>query len=261
MSITTARVKIVKYKDNLASYQEDIVVKEAPLTVCCNNVEVATLLCSPEHEEELAIGFLVAAGLIKSKEKITAILHNTEENAVFIKYKDENNQSVLKRYMTTGCGMGMLLCSEEELMASDKYNGTLSLEVKNIILLMKELQHKSELYLNTGGVHSAALSDGKEVIVFREDIGRHNAVDKIIGYATLNDIPLNDKVIISSGRISSEIVLKLAKVGVGGIISRSAPMDRAVEIAKNFNMTVIGFARGKRMNIYAGEERIRELSE
>jgi FdhD protein len=122
--------------------------------------------------------------------------------------------------------------------------------------LQSEFQRKSVLFRETGGVHSAALANGEAIRIFMADIGRHNAIDKVIGKALLSGLNLADLVMLTSGRISSEIVLKVAHCGTPILVSRSAPTDRAVEMAKQVNLTVIGFARGSRMNIYSGEERI-----
>ena len=123
--------------------------------------------------------------------------------------------------------------------------------------MVKKFQMKSELYKTTGGTHSAALSDGENILIFHEDIGRHNAVDKVIGDAFLQQIRLDDKILITSGRVSSEILLKVAKGGIPLLVAISAPTDMAVELANKLGITLIGFARGKRMNVYTHEERIK----
>ena len=116
---------------------------------------------------------------------------------------------------------------------------------------------KSEGYKSTGGVHSAALADERHMLVFTEDIGRHNAVDKVIGYALLENIPLQGKIMLASGRLSSEIVSKCARSGIPAVVSRAAPTSLAVKIADAADITLIGFVRGNRMNIYTGRQRIR----
>jgi FdhD protein len=121
---------------------------------------------------------------------------------------------------------------------------------------MKAFHKRSLGYRETGGVHSAALAEKDNILIVREDIGRHNTVDKILGYAMLNSINLSDKVILISGRISSEIVLKTIKTKIPMIVSRSAPTDQAVEHARDSNITLIGFVRGQRMNVYSGLGRI-----
>ncbi|HKZ56668.1 MAG TPA: formate dehydrogenase accessory sulfurtransferase FdhD, partial [Thermodesulfovibrionales bacterium] len=122
--------------------------------------------------------------------------------------------------------------------------------------LFKEFQQRSEIFRLTGGVHSAALSDGEKILVFAEDIGRHNAIDKIIGYSILEKIPFAGKLILVSGRLSSEIVSKCSRWGIPIVASRAAPTNLAIEIAETSGITLIGFVRGERINIYTNPQRI-----
>ena len=118
------------------------------------------------------------------------------------------------------------------------------------------MQDKALLFKSTGGVHSAAIAERDQILFYSEDIGRHNAVDKIVGECILKDISLEDKILLTSGRISSEIVIKGAKLGLPLIVSRSAPTSLAVELARETGITLVGFARGKRLNIYSHSVRI-----
>jgi FdhD protein len=258
MTENTTPVTIFRIRNGTKTTLEDIVVQEIPLTVLCNNVEVATLLYTPGYEEELAVGFLSAGDILKNSTQITSLVFSRQEKAVYIKCTTGNLDrfAFAKKCITTGCGRGTMLLEEEGFEYDLACNGNIILQVKNITMLMQELQKKSELYLNTGGVHSAALANGEKILVFREDVGRHNAVDKIIGHAILNDIDLSDKVLLTSGRISSEIIVKIAQAGIGVIASRSAPTARAVDFARRFKIVMVGFVRGTGMNIYSGEEKI-----
>lgn len=251
-------IKIIRLKEGALSSIDDIVVQEVPLTILCNNVEVATLLCTPGYEEELATGFLVAGSIIKNASEIINLTFKPEEKAVYLKCATENadRHAFLKKCITSGCGRGTMLIDEASEQ-TPPYSGRLVMKAENVIRLMQEMQMKSELYQKTGGVHSAALADDHRIIVFREDVGRHNAVDKIIGHALLNKITLEDKFLLTSGRMSSEIIIKIAQAGMGGIVSRSAPTARAIEFADMFKISMLGFVRGKRMNIYTGEERVK----
>ncbi|MDP2960581.1 MAG: formate dehydrogenase accessory sulfurtransferase FdhD, partial [candidate division Zixibacteria bacterium] len=122
--------------------------------------------------------------------------------------------------------------------------------------LMNEFEVKSSVFKSTGGTHSAALADKEKILLFKEDIGRHNAVDKILGESLIENIPWQDKLLISSGRVSSDILLKAGRAKINLIISRSAPTSLALELAQRLGITVIGFARGKRMNIYTYPMRV-----
>jgi FdhD protein len=128
--------------------------------------------------------------------------------------------------------------------------------IRDILALVAEFQHRSEVYRATGGVHSAALCDTKSLLIFSEDIGRHNAIDKIFGQCLLEDIPTDDRIVITSGRISSEILLKVARRNVPIIVSKSAPTNLGVRLANDLGITLLGFVRGKRMNAYTHDWRI-----
>ncbi|TET64548.1 formate dehydrogenase accessory sulfurtransferase FdhD, partial [Candidatus Aerophobetes bacterium] len=122
--------------------------------------------------------------------------------------------------------------------------------------LMRKLQNRSRLYRSTGGAHTAALSDREDILILAEDIGRHNAVDKVLGQCILDSIALDDKIILTSGRVSSEIVLKIVRARIPVVISRSAPTMLGAKLASHLGVTLIGFARGRRMNIYTHEKRV-----
>jgi FdhD protein len=122
--------------------------------------------------------------------------------------------------------------------------------------LAGDFQKRSQIYLKTGGVHSAALADEKEILIFREDIGRHNAIDKVIGQALFRKVKFEDKILLTSGRVPSEVLLKVEKCNIPIVVSKSAPTNQAVRLARESGMTLIGFARGSKMNIYSGEKRV-----
>jgi FdhD protein len=204
------------------------VVRESPLTIFLNNQELVTLLCSPTDLRYLAVGFLLSEGLIKGKGDIKKIIINDQRGVVRVETheeKDPANELIFKRFITSGS-------------------------------LAKEFQHYSRIYKITGGIHSAALCDTTSILIFAEDIGRHNAIDKILGQCLLEDIPTGERMIITSGRISSEILLKVAKRDIPIVVSKSAPTNLAVRLANDLGITLIGFVRGKRMNAYTNDWRI-----
>ena len=139
----------------------------------------------------------------------------------------------------------------EEMIKDD-----LRITPESLYAVFREFHDRSELYHITGCVHSAALSDGKNIIAFAEDIGRHNAIDKVIGYALLEGIDFSGKIMLASGRLSSEMASKCSVWGIPVIASRTAPTDKAVEIAEKRGMTLVGFVRSNRLNIYSHPQRI-----
>lgn len=132
----------------------------------------------------------------------------------------------------------------------------IEISTEEVFALVSKFQHGSNVYLATSGIHSAALCNGRSILVFREDIGRHNAIDKIFGKCLLEDIPTNDRILITSGRISLEIVHKVARRGIPVIIFISAPTNLGVRLADVLGITVIGFVRGERMNVYCNGWRV-----
>jgi FdhD protein len=232
---------------------EDIVIKEMPLTVILNNQELVTLLCSPKDLEYLAVGFLASEGLLKSKDEIKKILVDDRRGIVRVETTGESKDAgelLFKRLITSGCGRGASFYNAADAQGQ-KVESLVTIAASEILTLAKEFQQRSQVFRETGGVHSAALCDTKGILVFNEDIGRHNAIDKIFGECLLKDIPTSDRIIITSGRISSEILLKVVKRNIPMLISKSAPTNLGVKLANDFGVTLIGFVRGQRMNVYS----------
>jgi len=240
------------------SSMEDVFARELPVTIILNNQELVTMLCSPTNLEYLAVGFLSSEGFLKSKDEIKKIMVDNERGGVRLETVEDKEfaQDVLfKRVISSGCGRGASFYSAADA-ASQKVESQMEISTDEVFALVNEFQHGSKVYLATGGVHSAALCDRKSMLVFSEDIGRHNAIDKIFGKCLLEDIPTDEHIIITSGRISSEILHKVAKRGIPIIISISAPTNLGVRIADNLGITLISSVRGKRMNVCTNDWRV-----
>jgi len=251
------RVPILRISEQGRSQSEDTVVREFPLTITLNNQELVTLLCSPKDLDYLAVGFLASEGLLKGKDEIKKITVNDQIGAVRVEIKkDFAGELSLKRLITSGCGRGTSLYSVAETQELPKVKSQIGISALNVFTMVKEFQQRSQIFRTTGGVHSAALCDTKGILVFSEDIGRHNAIDKIFGECILRGIPTDDRLIITSGRISSEILLKIAKRNIPILISKAAPTNLGISLANDLGVTLIGFVRGKRMNVYANEWRV-----
>jgi len=253
------RFPVLRVTEKSRSEQEDIVVVESPLTIILNNQELVTLLCSPTKLDYLAIGFLASEGLIKNKDEIKKILVDEKRSVVRVETKeaiDLADEPLFKRLITSGCGQGASFHRLVDARDQAKVESPITIAPHVILTLVNEFQHRSQVYRATGGVHSAALCDTKDILAFSEDIGRHNAIDKIFGECILKDIPTENHLIITSGRISSEILLKAAKRGIPVLISISAPTSIGIRLADKLGMTLIGFVRAKRMNVYTGRQRI-----
>jgi FdhD protein len=248
---------VLKFTEKGSSSIEDIVAKEFALTIILNNRELATLLCSPANLKYLAVGFLFSEGLLKSKDEIKRIMVDDRRGAVRVETERDEELAgdvLSKKIIASGGGRSAFLHSVAA--AQGKVESQIEISAPEVSALMNKFQRRCRIYRATGGVHSAALCDNKNVLVFNEDIGRHNALDKIFGECVLNDMATNDRIIITSGRVSSEILLKVARRNIPIIISKSAPTNLGVRLAGALGVTLVGFVRGKRMNVYTHAERI-----
>jgi FdhD protein len=252
------KIKIVQYRDGSSSETDDFIASEKKLRIFSNEHEILSLMCTPTMVKELVIGFGLSEGLLKQHEQQQEwcserieIFWRDEEIEVHLPIAVPESAATL----TSGCAKGVTFASNEKLSAiQDGFHASTGA----IIELYKRFQKKSELFRTTGGVHAAALCDEEDILIFAEDIGRHNAVDKIIGYAFLENIPMQKKILLLSGRLSSEIINKAVRAQVPLLISRAAPTDLAVEIAKKYNVTLIGFLRGQKLNIYSKPDRLKQ---
>lgn len=238
--------KITKISSNKKEKTYDVVVREFPLKIFVNGKEFSTLLCSPDKLKYLVIGNLYSEGIIKDIKEVKSIKINEFDGIAFVDLKVDVSDRIKKRIVYSGCGSFY-----DDSNLKIKKVKLKKVKKEDILDLMKQLQLKSKLFQETGGVHASALGD-KKLLFFVEDIGRHNTVDKIIGLALVKKINLKNKIILTTGRLSSEMVLKSAKAGIPVIVSKSAPTDMAVNLARKLDVILIGFARGKRLNLYAG---------
>lgn len=257
-SIETEVLKIEGGEKNLT--KEQVVVEKA-LTVYINEKEFATMVCTPEQEKELVVGFLCSEGIITKPEHLKKLTLDSREGIVWVETTEERTLSeelFLKRYLTSCCGKGKssFYFANDARLAQKVESGLMisSHEVSEYVRLLEE--EISELFRLTGGVHVGALVSHGQIEYSAVDIGRHNVLDKLYGHAFLEGIDLSKIKIIFSGRISSEILIKTAKMGCPILIGVSAPTDLALRLAEELGITIIGFARGQRMNIYTHPERI-----
>jgi FdhD protein len=237
---------------------EDAVVRELPLTIMLNGTELVTLLCSPSDIKYLAIGFLFSEGILKQLSDLKRVIVDDRKGVVRVETvlpEGTDTEAVFKRIITPGCGRGASFYSaaDTELPRNES---RLTVAAGTVLDRMTEFQRHSELYRTTHGVHSAALCDEKGILIFQEDIGRHNAIDKIFGQCFEQSISTQDKYIVSSGRISSEIVIKIARGGTPVLVTKSAPTNTAVKMADDLGVTLVGMVRGTHMNIYTHDERV-----
>ena len=250
---------IVKYINGRLQKMEDDIVTEFPITIHVNGEEFATMVCTPTHLDELIIGFLASEGAILFKNDITNLQIDEDRGFAYVTLKSKintNQQDYSKRFIGSCCGKSRQFYFQNDVRTAKTSMSKTTITAEQCINLMKMMQENSLVFKNTGGVHNAALCNPVEILVDRTDIGRHNALDKLYGYSFLNKIPVRDKIIVFSGRISSEVLIKAAKIGVGIVLSKSAPTDLAIRIAEDLNITTVGFIRGQSFNVYSHPERI-----
>ncbi len=248
---------IIRFQHDQFKDMEDDVVIEFPLTLFLNGDEIVTMVCSPQDLTELGVGFLYSEGIINCLPDI-ADIHQQSEGILQVKIsKLVNNSSFLRRNIASCCGKGRAgLYFINDAKQVKRVESSLTLKAKTCLQLINMLEQKSQVYHLTGGVHSAALAYGESFLFFYEDIGRHNTVDKILGTIILQQISTEDKCLVLSGRISSEIVIKAARANLPVIISKAAPTDLAIDLAEDLDISLIGFARDGRLNTYSCAERI-----
>lgn len=232
---TVKKVKILKITDRSVEEKLDTIAVEKPLNIFVNFEFYAALMCTPTELMELAAGFLFSEGVISSSGDI---------------------ESIEEKY-----GDSVHVVLNHELRKDSKRHFKLAenaaeFTAESILRNMGQFVNMSEVFRETGGVHSCAICGGGGIEIFSEDIGRRNALDKVIGKALLKGIDMKKKFILTSGRLFSDIVVKAAAAGVPMLVSHSAPTDLALETAEAANITLLGFVRGNRMNVYCGSQRI-----
>jgi FdhD protein len=254
------------------------VIAETPWVLYLNGREVLTFMCSPTKLHCLAIGFLYSEGLISSIEDIWQIKVFLDEHRVYMFFPEANLDEELhmstcaeaggsitvhlkhqpqfpeRRVLTSGCGGGITF---DDLSGNfTPIESDLCIEVQQLSKLMRELNYQANLYRQSRGVHTSALSDGERLLVLAEDVGRHNTLDKIRGEALLQGLSTEGCLLLTSGRISSEMITKARKMEVPLVVSRTSPTATSVQLARRWNMTLVGYARAPQLRIYTGAERI-----
>src|SRR5881296_3604859 len=226
------------------------VVREQPLTLSVNGEKFLTLLCSPIDLEALVIGYLWMERVIEGLDEVRRV----EVSAVDGRAEVTLTHPVTlptERILTSGCGGGITFRIDHRLFP--RLHSSLRVRPADLANGMKQLFQAATQYQRSRGIHGAALSDGTRLLVVAEDVGRHNAVDKVKGQALLEGIPTADRILLSTGRVSSEMLLKAARMGVPVVASRTSPTEMAVALAEQLNVTVCGYVRPDGLNLYAGE--------
>ena len=229
------------------------VPKEMAFTIFINTQELVTILCTPIKLNCLVLGYLLAEGIITGMKDV-AMMRVCEDDALAdVKLVKSDFVLPQRRILTSGCGGGVSFKSD---LKDLKLLSSVTIAPKQVLQLMKEMLGKAELYNLSGGIHTSSISDGKTILATGEDIGRHNTLDKIMGECLLRNISTQDKILLTSGRVSSEMLRKAAGMRSPVIVSLTSPTERAVLLARDLDITLAGYARGNRLTVYAHPERL-----
>jgi FdhD protein len=261
--------QVTEWEDGKSRRKEDFLAAEEPLEIRIGEDPLSVTMRTPGHDLELAAGFLLTEGLIQRRAQIVAleadagIAAENRGNVVLAKLAPEAAPDFEKMrrhfFAASSCGIcGKASIDSVRARTLVAPNPDFLLDPEVLVRLPEKLRESQAVFGRTGGLHAAALFDGAgELLVLREDIGRHNAVDKVIGWALLEErVPLGNTMLLVSGRGGFEIVQKAIVAGLPVVASVSAPSSLAVQLARELGQTLIGFLRGRRFVIYAGEERI-----
>jgi FdhD protein len=226
------------------------VVREQPLSVFVNGEKFLTLLCSPMMLEALVVGYLWMEKVIAEVDEITSLTVSPVDGRAEVTLSHAVTLPT-ERILTSGCGGGITFRIDHRLFP--RLRSTLRVAPGELAARMKDLFAAAAHYRRSRGIHGAALADRERVLLVAEDVGRHNAIDKIKGEALLRGLPTEDHLLLSTGRISSEMLLKAARMGVPVVASRTSPTEMAVALAEQLGITVCGYVRPDGLNVYAGD--------
>lgn len=234
------------------------VVHERALTLYLNSQEVVTMMTIGDHPDLLAIGYLVNQNMLAEDETITEIDYDDDLAVIVVRTEAETDfeEKMKKKVRTSGCAQGTVFGDIMESFDKITLDKTAKLKMSWLYALTKKINTAPSLYLEAGAIHGCVLCEEDRPLVYMEDVGRHNAVDKIAGWMFKNKTNASGKIFYTTGRLTSEMVIKTAMMGIPILVSRSGFTASGVELAKQVGLTLIGRARGKRFIALSGEERI-----
>ncbi len=227
------------------------VPSEMEFTIYVNRQELVTILCTPTKLNCLVLGFLYGEGIISGTGDVASMRVCEEDALADVMLNNPEFKLPTLRTLTSGCGGGVAFKTQGQ-----KVESGLVVTPTAVLSLMKQFQEKMKLYRLSGGVHTSALSDTKNLLVVAEDIGRHNTLDKIQGECLLRGLSIRDGLLLTTGRVSSEMLFKAAKMQAPVVVSRTSPTGRAVSLARDLGIALVGYARGSHLSVYSHPERL-----
>jgi FdhD protein len=248
---TTPDIICSRFSSDAWRRESTSVPREMGLTIYVNGGELVTILCTPTKLIQLVLGFLYSEGIIADKDDVKVMRVCEEESLADVRLRTAGYEPPARRTLGSGCGGGISFAPERQ-----KVESSISAKPSEVLSLMKQLNEGAELYRFCGGVHTSALADTENLMVVAEDIGRHNTLDKIMGECLLTELSTKDRLLLTTGRISSEMLIKASKMETPIVISRSSPTDQAILLAQELGITLLGYVRGNRLSAYSHEERL-----
>jgi len=233
-------------------------IVETPVSLTVNGEVWLTFMCTPVNLEAMAVGFLYNEGIIERMDEVADVRVCEHGDNVDV-WLNRNVEQPKSWRRTSGCSGGMTAVETLARVDISLDPDTPKFDPDSIGNLVEMLFESQELYRETGGVHTSALSDGKTIVVSAEDIGRHNTLDKIAGLCVMNNIFPETRILISTGRISSEMLQKAARLKAPILISRTSPSSLSIEMAELYGITLIGYARRHRFNVYTNRQRVESM--
>ncbi|HEV2163071.1 MAG TPA: formate dehydrogenase accessory sulfurtransferase FdhD [Stellaceae bacterium] len=244
--------------DESGSRIETQVVVERPLTLFLNGQEIVTMMTVGDYPDYLAVGYLVNQNMLRPDDIITGIDYDDELETVVVrtKRKTDYEKKLRKKTLTSGCAQGTVFGDLMEKFDDVRLDPDATLKTSWLYALTKKINTSPSLYLAAGAIHGCVLCEKDRPLIYMEDVGRHNAIDKIAGYMRRHDVSPKGKIFYTTGRLTSEMVIKTVQMGIPILVSRSGFTAWGVELARKANLTLVGRARGKRFVALAGEARI-----
>ncbi|MDP7543233.1 MAG: formate dehydrogenase accessory sulfurtransferase FdhD [Alphaproteobacteria bacterium] len=248
----------VSGKDHEGREVDIDVVMERPLTLFLNDQEIVTMMTIGDYPDCLAVGYLLNQNMLHSDDVVTGIDFDEDLDVVVVRTERETDfeDKMKKKTLTSGCAQGTVFGDLMEKFDSVRLPGDAVLNTSWLLMLNKKINTIPSLYLKAGAIHGCVLCEEGRPLIYMEDVGRHNAVDKIAGYMFLNKITAQGKIFYTTGRLTSEMVIKTVQMGIPILISRSGFTAWGVDLARRAGLTLVGRARGRRFIVLAGEERI-----
>ncbi len=233
---------------------------ERPITIYLNDIEVATVQATSDYLEDMAVGFLVSEGLLRDRDAFTGVDSDAKRGIVYVNSTEEVPDDLVHktRYVTSGCGKGITFSSVGHARGLSPVTTPLSIDPADLHGWVAEMARRSDEYREKGGSHACGLVIDGELVVVREDVGRHNAADKVLGHAWRDRLSVDRAIMLSTGRVSYEMTVKAAKSRIPMVASRSAATDLSAQIADELGITLVGYARGGKILVYTHPERIVE---